>query len=296
MTSREAFLDQMRPPPGRDDLPHFDRGWEPGEPYLAYAGQQGVNWSDELEDIHEESSRDHFIDVWTRRAMIEGLGPGVPPEATVVDLGCSTGYLLADLRERLPHAFLVGVDLVAAGLRKAHELVPDAALLQADVCDLPFADASVDAVVSANLLEHVPDDRRALREVARILRPGARAAMWCRRVRGCTTTTTPSSRTSVATGVASWRARRARRRSSSSWTPTSSLLYPPFWLTKKLKRRRGKGLSEVQIRERVTADIDRTQGSTVGAAACALERRLFGAGIRLPFDIRGLTVAWRPLA
>ena len=55
--------------------------------------------------------------------------------------------------------------------------VPDARLLQADVCALPLADASVDAAVSANLLEHVPDDAAALGRAAP--RPGARRARPC---------------------------------------------------------------------------------------------------------------------
>ena len=55
--------------------------------------------------------------------------------------------------------------------------MPDARLLRADACDLPLADDSVDAVCCANLLEHVPDDRRALQEVARVLRVGGRAVI-----------------------------------------------------------------------------------------------------------------------
>ena len=45
------------------------------------------------------------------------------------------------------------------------------------MCALPFADASVAAAVSANLLEHVPDDERALAELRRVLRPGGRAVI-----------------------------------------------------------------------------------------------------------------------
>ena len=93
----------------------------------------------------------------------------------IVDLGCSTGYLLEQLAAAHPDGLLIGVDLVASGLRKAHRHVPTARLLQADVCALPLEDASVDAAVSANLLEHVPDDRAALAELRRVLRAGARA-------------------------------------------------------------------------------------------------------------------------
>ena len=73
--------------------------------------------------------------------------------------------MLEDLEARYPDATLVGVDLIAAGLRKAHERLPRVRLLQADACRLPIADGTLDAVVSANLLEHIPDDRLALAEM-----------------------------------------------------------------------------------------------------------------------------------
>jgi SAM-dependent methyltransferase len=218
----------------------------------------------------------------------------VPADGTVVDLGCSTGYLLEDLRAAYPQTFLVGVDLVAAGLQKAHELEPDAALLQADACDLPFADASVDALVSANLLEHVPDDVRALREIGRVLRPGSRAAV-----------VVPAS-----PGMYDYydeflgHERRYRRGELAEKARSvglrvlldahlGSLLFPAFWVTKKWNRRRGR-ISEQEMRQRVMNDIDRTQGSALGSAACTLERKLLAAGIRLPFGIRGYTVLERP--
>src|SRR3954452_23749751 len=113
-----------QPPPGATSEPAF----------TAYAESLDVNWSDDLEALHEESSRDHFIDVWTRRALMEAVMDDVPADGVVLDAGCSTGYLLEDLRRARPSGELIGVDLVAAGLRRAHDLVPDARLLLADVC------------------------------------------------------------------------------------------------------------------------------------------------------------------
>src|ERR1700727_1968292 len=171
----------VRPPPDAERLPSFDAGWRTGagprSAFLTYvAPEHAVNWSDGLEELHEESSRTHFLDVWTRRAMLARIGP-LQPTSTILDVGCSTGHLLEDLHREAPAAQLIGVDLVANGLGKAHLSVPQARLLQADACALPLVDASVDAVVSANLLEHVPDDVRALAEIARVLRPRGRAVI-----------------------------------------------------------------------------------------------------------------------
>jgi SAM-dependent methyltransferase len=161
------------PPPGADAVPAYEGGWVvdggPPQPFLSYVeADPSVNWSDELEALHEEASRSHFIDQWTRGAIVDGIGP-LGEHSTILDVGCSTGYLLEDLRAAHPSARLIGVDLIAAGLRKAHAALPEVRLLHADACALPLADGSVDAVVSANLLEHVPDDRRALAEIARVL-------------------------------------------------------------------------------------------------------------------------------
>lgn len=265
------------------------------EPFISHvAAEPQVKWSTELEELHEESSRDHFIDVWTRRAIITRIG-SVPPAPTLVDVGCSSGYLLEDLRGAFPAANLIGVDLVAAGLRKAHACVPEATLLQADVCALPLDDESVDAVVSANLLEHVPDDRRALAEVHRILRPGARAVIV------------------VPSGPANYdyydrflgherryaRGELAAKAQSAGLAVLEDLhlgapLYPAFWAVKQRNRRRYEHLCGSALEAKVREDIKRTSNSAFGRLTCALEERLLALGIRLPFGIRGLTVLARP--
>lgn len=288
----------LEAPPGTGRVPDFDRGWmvdgDRREPFLSYVSvDTSVNWSDELEALHEGATREHFIDVWTRRAILDRIGP-LPASPTLLDLGCSSGYLLADLRSAHPPATLIGVDLVGAGLLKAHELVPEARLLRADVCRLPLGDESVDGIVSANLFEHVPDDVQALREVARVLRPGARAVLV------------------VPAGPGTYdyydrflgherryaRGEMVRKGREVGLEPVEeihlgSVLYPAFWLVKKRNRRRYHQLEGAALEERVAADIASTGTSRVGPAACQLERRLLERSIRLPFGIRNLTVLRR---
>lgn len=282
-------------PPGAEQVPTFDRGWlvgdPPPEPYLSYADiDVSVNWSEELERLHEESSRDHFIDVWTRRAILERLGD-LSPAATVLDLGCSTGYLLEDLRGWRPQATLWGLDLVGAGLRKAHERVPDARLLRADACQLPLAERSVDAICSANLLEHVPDDRRALREIARVLRPGGRAAIMVPAGPGTYDYYDRflGHERRYGRGELAGKARAAAL-STIEDCYLGSLIYPAFWLVKQRNRRRYGQLTGEALESRVAGDIAATRDSAAGRLACTLERMLLDRAVRLPFGIRNLVV------
>ncbi len=264
-------------------------------PFVSHVtDEQTVNWSEDLEELHEESSRTHFIDVWTRRAMLARIGR-LHTQPTVIDLGCSTGYLLEDLRRAIPDASLIGVDLVASGLRKAHEHVPDAKLLQADACALPLESSSLDAAVSANLLEHVPDDTQALCEVFRVLKPGARAVIV------------------VPVGPHNYdyydrylgHERRYARKELASKARSVGFevledihlgapLYPAFWMVKQRNRRLYEHLHGDALSARVSEDIAHTTGSRVGSLACRVEEWLLARGVRLPFGIRGLTVLARP--
>ena len=122
----------LRPPRGSDCVPDFDLGWrrEDGgtDPFITYVDDDhAVNWSDDLEELHEESSRTHFIDVWTRQRDARAA------RALTAESDRRRPWLLDRLPARgparapSPTRSLIGVDLVAAGLRKAHANVPDAA-------------------------------------------------------------------------------------------------------------------------------------------------------------------------
>jgi SAM-dependent methyltransferase len=64
-------------------------------------------------------------------------------------------------------------------MREAGEVpaVGEADIKQGDALSLPFADGEFDRVVAAEVLEHIPDDRIAIAELARVLRPGGTLAV-----------------------------------------------------------------------------------------------------------------------
>src|SRR3954453_2624086 len=88
------------------------------------------------------------------------------PEWEILDVGCGTGWLA----DHLPR--YTGLDGSEDAVRIAGERGRDVRL--ADVEEpLPFDDATFDGVILKDLLEHVRDPAAVVREVGRVLRPGA---------------------------------------------------------------------------------------------------------------------------
>ena len=100
------------------------------------------------------------------------------PGERVLDVGCGPGHLCAAAAER--GLVATGVDLAAGMVQRAARSYPGIAFHQADVEDLPFADASFDAVVGAFVVNHLPRPERGAAELRRVLRPRGRLvlAMW----------------------------------------------------------------------------------------------------------------------
>ena len=99
-----------------------------------------------------------------------GFLPAEP--GTALDVGMGGGRLVEALHGRAWH--VSGTDASAAMVELAQRRVPARAdaLAQAPIESLPFADASFDAVVALGVLEYSADVGEALRELARVARPG----------------------------------------------------------------------------------------------------------------------------
>ncbi|HEX5541767.1 MAG TPA: demethylmenaquinone methyltransferase [Micromonospora sp.] len=105
-----------------------------------------------------------------RRATREALD--LRPGERVLDVGAGTGVSTQELARS--GAYAVGVDLSLGMLRAGHRVRPEVPLLAGDALRLPFPDAAFDAVTISFALRNVVDTEAALREFARVTRPGGR--------------------------------------------------------------------------------------------------------------------------
>jgi SAM-dependent methyltransferase len=119
------------------------------------------------------------------------------PGQRVLDLGCGEGrHVIAACA--LDGVDAVGVDLSLKDLATARQRMEEFseqapqggalfAVLAGDALRLPFPDASFDAVICSEVLEHIPDYRGAIAEIHRVLKPGGRFCAsvpraWCERI------------------------------------------------------------------------------------------------------------------
>jgi len=89
----------------------------------------------------------------------------------VLEIGCGGGAMAKAIESHFPKSEVVGCDIGRRALKFAQENPRDVKFVYGDVYNLPFKEASFDAVVNFDFLEHLADLAKALSEMKRVLVP-----------------------------------------------------------------------------------------------------------------------------
>jgi SAM-dependent methyltransferase len=94
-----------------------------------------------------------------------------PDCRSFLEIGCGTGFVLSGLAESCPQVRLEGSEIFADGLAFASARLPDVNLMQMDARRIPFVE-EYDAIGAFDVLEHIKEDEKVLREMHKALTPG----------------------------------------------------------------------------------------------------------------------------
>lgn len=139
-------------------------------------------------DTRERYTHGHHSSVVNqhRRRTVEEaaafLLPHIKPTMSILDIGCGPGSITIGLAQRVPNGEVVGIDRVSDILEQARELAIDTGtsnvlFTHGDLYSLDYADNSFDVVYAHQVLQHLTDPQRALREIRRLLKPGGIVAV-----------------------------------------------------------------------------------------------------------------------
>ncbi len=111
-----------------------------------------------------------------RLAMIKQFaGPRLSPEGRVLVDGCGVGMYVRALRSYTPH--VVGLDIEGERAARSRDHSPLVNVAAGEY--LPYPSHFFDLVLSHEVIEHVQNDALAVAEMARVLKPGGRAIIFC---------------------------------------------------------------------------------------------------------------------
>jgi ubiquinone/menaquinone biosynthesis C-methylase UbiE len=251
-------------------------------------GETGSGWSPALTEMHEKEARSsHPIDLASRAMAIDSMRllKGWPGPI-ILDVGCSSGFLVEELSRALPEANVIGADYLPELVLKGAQRCPHNPFLQFDLRHCPLPDACLDGITALNVLEHIDDDDKALSEIHRVLKSGGLAHI--------EVPADPSSFDLYDEVLLHYRRYRlpdivAKAKTAGfairKATYLGFFVYPIFKYTKKRNQQRGSGLSLEEKRQLVAHQIGDTNKSRVLAAVFAFEK-LLGSIVNYPTGIR----------
>ncbi|MDX2116488.1 MAG: class I SAM-dependent methyltransferase [Planctomycetota bacterium] len=139
-------------------------------------GVDSENYEKFYEDYFEERDVSAYIDdrrMALRREVInDTLRKNLPRGGRLLDVGCGLGDVMHGIPAEDGYQ-MFGFDFAASNVKVAsRRLAGKAEIKQGSIYEIPFESASMDAAMCLEVLEHIEHDDKAVKEIARVLKPG----------------------------------------------------------------------------------------------------------------------------
>ena len=116
----------------------------------------------------------HFWFRARNELIVQVLRKYFPDAQNMLEIGCGTGYVLRGVTRAFPDLQASGSEIFLEGLGFASQRLPAADLFQMDARRIPY-DSQFDVIGAFDVIEHIEEDERVLREIHRALKPGGGA-------------------------------------------------------------------------------------------------------------------------
>lgn len=167
------------------NLPYFDallRDFQQGKTEIIQSFGNHVHWG-YWENINTaDGSIKDFTQAAEKLSQKVYDSAKVTDNMRVLDCGCGFGGTISSLNNRFNNMQLIGLNIDPRQLARAKEQVQPRAqnhlgFIEANACQLPFADNSFDVVLAVECIFHFPSRERFFQEVSRVLKPAGTFAI-----------------------------------------------------------------------------------------------------------------------
>ena len=169
----------LPPPKGFIEIPKWDgANFHIGDNLvnvLEYS-ENFSGWSDDLTSFHEDVAGDaHPIDLASRADALAQVDKCCTnSQSVILEVGCSSGFMLKDLARKYTDCIVIGSDVVKEPLYNLANELSGVPILRFDLLKNPLPNDCIDIVIMLNVLEHIENDLEALKNVYKFLKPGGR--------------------------------------------------------------------------------------------------------------------------
>lgn len=146
----------------------FNNGFLSKKKILEY-NENLEGWTEEHTNMHEDiCNGNHPIDIYSRKNLINNMPENIGRK-TILEIGCSSGYLIKDLKKKFKNISYIGADVIRFSLLRLAKKYKKFPFLKFDLTKNPLKKLKFDYIIMLNVLEHIKDDCLAIKNTFKLL-------------------------------------------------------------------------------------------------------------------------------